>query len=164
DYDYWAETQLHFGQLDLDAYRALVISTHPEYWSRQMYDRVKSWVFESGGRLVYLGGNGINCDVEFLDEQTCIYRNDDQRRLRSPDAPREEPASVCGGSEGLVSRSETATKFESRFHLRYESEASLLGVVYDDRAIMTAAPYRVIDADHWVFEYTGLCEGTLFGE
>ena len=34
DYDYYAETQLHFGQLDLDAYRVLVISTHPEYWSR----------------------------------------------------------------------------------------------------------------------------------
>lgn len=141
DYDYWAETQLHSGQLDLDAYRVLVISTHPEYWSRQMYDRVKSWVFERGGRLVYLGGNGLNCDVEFLDEQTCIYRNDDQRRLR-----------------------DNEKAFESRFHLRHESEASLLGVVYDDRAIMTAAPYRVIDANHWVFEGTGVQEGNLFGE
>jgi N,N-dimethylformamidase beta subunit-like protein len=83
DYDYYAETQLHFGQFDLDAYRVLVISTHPEYWSQQMYDRVKQWVFERGGRLVYLGGNGLNCDVEFLDEQTCIYRNDDERRLRT---------------------------------------------------------------------------------
>ena len=80
DYDYYAETQLHFGQLDLDAYRVLVLSTHPEYWSRQMYDRVKQWVFERGGRLVYLGGNGLNCDVEFIDEQTCIYRNEDERR------------------------------------------------------------------------------------
>ena len=35
DYDYYAETQLHFGQLDLDAYRVLIISTHPEYWSRR---------------------------------------------------------------------------------------------------------------------------------
>ena len=37
DYDFYAETQLHVGQLDLDAYRVLIISTHPEYWSRQMY-------------------------------------------------------------------------------------------------------------------------------
>ena len=37
--------------------------------------------------------------------------------------------------------------YESRFHLRHESEASLLGVVYDDRGIMTAAPYHVIDAE-----------------
>jgi hypothetical protein len=145
DYDYYAETQLHFGQLDLDAYRVLIISTHPEYWSRQMYDRVKSWVFERGGRLVYLGGNGLNCDVEFLDEQTCIYRNDDERRLRV-------------ASDGVAGK-----KYESRFHLRHESEASLLGVVFDDRAIMTAAPYRVLNADHWVFAGTGLRDGHEFG-
>ncbi len=154
-YDYYAETQLHFGQLDLDAYRVLMISTHPEYWSARMYQRVKEWVFERGGRLMYLGGNGLNCDVEFLDEQTCIYRNEDERRLRpsSPHAPREE----------FVTRSVTPTRPESRFHLRHESEAALLGVVYDDRGIMTAAPYRVIDSRHWVFAGTGLREGDLFG-
>src|SRR5204863_9453544 len=112
DYDYYAETQLHFGQLDLDAYRVLVLSTHPEYWSRQMYDRVKQWVFERGGRLVYLGGNALNCDVEFVTEQTCIYRNEDERRMRksSLHAPREEPGSQGKMAEqGHVSRSETAT-------------------------------------------------------
>jgi hypothetical protein len=147
DYDYYAETQLHFGQLDLDAYQVLVLSTHPEYWSRQMYDGVKQWVFERGGRLVYLGGNGINCDVEFSDEQTCIYRNDDERRMRAGQK-----------ADGGVS------KYESRFHLRHESEASLLGVVYDPRGIMTAAPYRVIDADHWAFAGTGLAAENLFGQ
>jgi N,N-dimethylformamidase len=139
-YDYYAETQLHFGALNLDAYRVLILSTHPEYWSRQMYDAVKAWVFERGGRLMYLGGNGLNCEVEFLDEQTCTHQNDDERRLRAPGRP-----------------------FESRFHLRHESEANLLGVVYDDRGIMTAAPYEVVDAGHWVFEGTGLGVGDRFG-
>ena len=46
-YDLYAETQLHFGQLDLDRYRVLVISTHPEYWSREMYQAVKSWVLRA---------------------------------------------------------------------------------------------------------------------
>jgi hypothetical protein len=139
-YDLYAETQLHAGVLDLDAYRALLIHTHPEYWSRQMYDRVKEWVFERGGRLIYLGGNGLNCDVEFLDEVTCIYRNEDGRRLREP-----------------------GRRYESRFHLRHESEANLLGVVYDDRGIMTAAPYEVVDDSHWVFAGTGLRAGDRFG-
>ncbi|MEQ8788401.1 MAG: hypothetical protein RIC55_18975 [Pirellulaceae bacterium] len=139
-YDYYSETQLHFDAVPLDDYRVLVISTHPEYWSRRMYDRVKSWVFQRGGRLVYLGGNGLNCDVEFLDEQTCIYRNGDERRMRA-----------SGGA------------IESRFHMRHESEAGLLGVVYDPRGIMTAAPYRVVDADHWVFAGTRLSTGDTFG-
>jgi hypothetical protein len=140
DYDFYAETQLHFGALNLDAYRVLIISTHPEYWSSEMYYKVKAWVFDRGGRLMYLGGNGLNCDVEFLDQQTCIYRNEDTRRLRGADS-----------------------QFESRFHLRHESEAQLLGVVFDERGIMTAAPYRVIDADHWMFEGTGLGPGDKFG-
>ena len=97
---------------------------------------------------IYLGGNGLYCDVEFLDEQTCIYRNDDERKLRH-------------ATEGVPYKDRP---LESRFNLRHESEASLLGVVYDDRAIMTAAPYRVVDAGHWVFEGTGLRKGNLFGQ
>jgi hypothetical protein len=48
--------------------------------------------------------------------------------------------------------------------MRQESEASLLGILYDDRAIMTAAPYRTIESSHWVFAGTGLEDGSIFGE
>jgi hypothetical protein len=139
DYDYYAETQLHDGTLDLDAYKVLIISTHPEYWSREMYFRVKSWVHDRGGRLMYLGGNGLNCEAEFVDPTTVIYHNGDGRVLKQ------------GG-------------LESRFHMRVESEANLLGVVFTDTGIMTGAPYRVLDAAHWAFEGTGLNHGDLFGQ
>ena len=89
---------------------------------------------------MYLGGNGLNCAVEFIDSQTCIYRNDDARKLTANGSP-----------------------YESRFHLRHESEANLLGVVYDERGIMTAAPYEVVDESHWVFEGTELRNGDTFG-
>jgi hypothetical protein len=139
EYDAYAETQLHSGVVDLDRYRVLVISTHPEYWSKEMYFRVKDWVFHRGGRLMYLGGNGLNCEVEFLDEYTITVRNGDARRLRRE-------------------------KIESRFAMRQESEARLLGVVYTEAGIMTAAPYRVVDASHWVFAGTGLSNGDEFGQ
>ena len=139
-YDVYSETQLHHKTLRLDDYQVLVISTHPEYWSVQMYEELKSWVFQRGGKLLYLGGNGINCAVEFTDSQTCIYRNEDARQLRDPQL-----------------------KLESRFHQWHESEAQLLGVVYDERGIMTAAPYEVLDADHWVFAGTHLRNQDRFG-
>ncbi len=141
DYDLYAETQLHAGDLDLDAYRVLIISTHPEYWSRQMYRAVKTWVFERGGRLMYLGGNGLNCEVSFPDPATMIAHNGDNRKLQA-ELPR----------------------YESRFGMRLESEAHLLGVVYSDAGVMTAAPYRVLLADHWAFADTGLQSGDLFGQ
>jgi hypothetical protein len=141
-YDFYAETQLHTGVVPLDAYAVVVISTHPEYWSRKMYFDLKTWVQERGGKLLYLGGNGINAEVEFTDEQayTMVVQNANER---------------IWGADPTI---------ESRFHARVgESEANLLGVVYDPRGIMTAAPYQVVDADHWVFAGTGLQVGDSFG-
>ncbi len=48
-YDFYSEWQLHHGELDLDRYRVLMLSVHPEYWSREMYLRTKEWVWQRGG-------------------------------------------------------------------------------------------------------------------
>ena len=40
-YDLYADRQLHMGVLDLDRYRVLILSVHPEYWSEPMYWAVK---------------------------------------------------------------------------------------------------------------------------
>ncbi len=146
-YDFYAEHQLHAGLVDLDAYKVLIISTHPEYWSAAMYDQVKTWVYERGGRLMYLGGNGINCEVEFLDDATLRFKN------------------YRGTGSGSVSfvDPETGEFRESRFHRTHESEANLLGVVTTEAGIMTSAPYRVIEPDHWAFAGTGLRAGDTFG-
>ena len=144
EYDFYGETQLHFDSVPLSEYEVLVISTHPEYWSAEMYYRVKKWVFEQGGRLIYLGGNGLNCEVEFLDDHRIVYQNTNWSHS--------EPQQDDAGRE-----------LESRFDKRQESEANLLGVVFSTPGIMTSAPYRVVDADHWSLSGTGLSEGDLFG-
>ena len=56
EYDLYAETQFHQGVLNLDAYQVVITSTHPEYWSKEMYFNLKEWVFERGGKLLYLEG------------------------------------------------------------------------------------------------------------
>lgn len=138
-YDYYGETQLNSGVLNLNDYRVLIISTHPEYWSRKMYFDLKSWVQERGGKLLYLGGNGLNCEVEFLDDFTITVHN---------------------GKE----RDNEKNGMESRLHPRVESEANLLGVVFTATGIMTGAPFRVTNSSHWAFEGTGLKTGDVFGE
>lgn len=140
-YDYYAETQLDAGTLDLSQYRVLVTAVHPEYWTRRMYERVKQWVFHEGGRLVYLGGNGLNCEVELRSDGSVVYQNTAIRGL---------DVKGLGG-------------YESRYAIRHESEANLLGVVFTPAGAMTGAPYRVVDASHWVFERTGLKNNDLFG-
>jgi N,N-dimethylformamidase len=133
-YDLYAEAQLHDGLFDLDAYRVLILNTHPEYWSAEMYAKVKRWVFECGGKLMYLGGNGINCAVEYLD-----------------------------GATAMRCLNHWPAGFESRFHHAVESEANLLGVAFTDPGAMTVAPYEVLEPGHWVFAGAGLQRGALFG-
>jgi hypothetical protein len=133
-YDLYSDYQLHDGSLDLARYRVLILGVHPEYWSAAMYRTVKRWVFEEGGRLMYLGGNGINCAVEFLD-----------------------------GGQSMRCLNQWPATCESRFHHHAESEANLLGVVYTDPGAMTNASYEVLEPDHWVFACTGLRRGDLFG-
>jgi N,N-dimethylformamidase len=139
DYDYYAEAQLHDGTLKLEDYQVLAVSVHPEYWTREMYSKLKQWVFERGGRLMYLGGNGLNCEVTMGDDATlhCLSHDD---------------------------TGDPASGHESRMHRTVESEANLLGVVFTYTGVMTSAPYRVTDESHWALAGTGLRNGDLFGE
>ncbi|MGH2405785.1 MAG: N,N-dimethylformamidase beta subunit family domain-containing protein, partial [bacterium] len=147
-YDFYAEHQLHDRVLDLDAYKLVISQVHPEYWSRAIYQRIKAWVHERGGRFMYLGGNGLNCEIEFLDDATMRCKT----QLLSKD-----------GELGMVDPSDPSRYLESRFHRTVECEANLLGVVCTDSGIMTAAPYKALEPGHWVFEGTGLRSGDLFG-
>ena len=139
DYDLYSETQFHSNSLNLNAYKMLIITTHPEYWTRNMYNTLKSWVYEGGGKLMYLGGNGLNCEVEMIDKITMKVKNGDAREMEKQNK-------------------------ESRFHIYNESEANLLGIVFSNEGIMTAAPYQVVDCDHWIFSGTGLKNGDLLGQ
>lgn len=143
-YDLYADYQLHDGTLNLDAYKVLILNTHPEYWSGEMYKRVKAWVTERGGKLMYLGGDGIDGPIEFLDDATARHYN-----------PFENVDVSGANREG--------TK-EVRFDVLFESPARLLGVVLTTEGIMSGAPFRVLDETHWAFAGTGLKNGDLFGE
>lgn len=135
-YDLYAEAHLHDGELELDEYRILVLSTHPEYWSREMYRAVKEWVFDRGGKLMYLGGNGLDCEVEFVGSSALRFLTEDE------------------DAEGTD---------ENRMHRTYEPTSALLGVSFTQTGAMTSAPYRAVAADHWAFAGTGLREGDVFG-
>lgn len=156
DYDYYAEAQLHDGSMPLDAYEVLIIGVHPEYWTREMFRRVEEWV-HGGGRLMYLGGNGLNCEVTIDgDRMECLTFDD----AKAPDAIHECRMRCLTFDD---TKAPNATH-ESRMHRTYAPEARLLGVAFTDPGVMTAAPYTVVDASHWALEGTGLEPGDSFGQ
>lgn len=81
-HDLYSETELHFDRVPLESYQVVVLNTHPEYYSPEMYFRLKQWVFQKGGKLLYLGGCGFLCELEFSDESTIICRQEERSDLR----------------------------------------------------------------------------------
>jgi len=145
EYDLYSENQFDIGELNLEKYKVLILSTHPEYWTINMYEKLKDWVQNKGGKLLYLGGNGINCSVELHDNAMTVHNMDLSEWL---------PHRAYSGEGALI---------PSRFGLRHEVESSLLGVVMSFAGMGTGAPYEVIDVDHPIFKNTNLKNGDKFG-
>ncbi|MCP4382228.1 MAG: LamG domain-containing protein [Hyphomicrobiales bacterium] len=65
DYDVVTDEDLHEEGLELlEGYQAIVTGTHPEYYTKQMWDAVSDYT-RTGGRLMYLGGNGFYWRIAF---------------------------------------------------------------------------------------------------
>lgn len=145
EYDLYSENQFDIGELDLEKYKVLILSTHPEYWTINMYEKLKDWVQNKGGKLLYLGGNGINCSVELHENSMTVHNMDLSDWL---------PHRAYSGEGALI---------PSRFGLRHEVESSLLGVVMSFAGMGTGAPYEAIDVDHPIFKNTNIKNGDKFG-
>ena len=145
EYDLYSENQFDSGELNLEKYKVLILSTHPEYWTINMYEKLKDWVQNKGGKLLYLGGNGINCSVDLIGDEMIVHNMDLSDWL---------PHRAYSGEGALI---------PSRFGLRHEVESSLLGVVMSFAGMGTSAPYEAIDVDHPIFTNTKLKNGDKFG-
>ncbi len=58
-FDVVADENLHLeGEALLHPYKVVLTGTHPEYWSQEMIRACQRYLHE-GGRMMYLGGNGM---------------------------------------------------------------------------------------------------------
>ena len=107
---------------------ALLISTHCEYWSCDMFKVVKQYHESNGLWIINLGGNTMFREIEHYDD----------------------------GSLRLVSTS---------FKNSCSDETKLIGVRFTDLDYGTCAPYKAVDANHWVFDGADLnANANIFGE
>jgi N,N-dimethylformamidase len=68
-YDVITDEDLHAEGLDLlKPYRAILTSSHPEYYTTEMLDAVTAYT-AGGGRLMYMGANGFYWRIAFHKDQ-----------------------------------------------------------------------------------------------
>jgi N,N-dimethylformamidase len=135
--DVYTDRDFHSGIPDLADYRGLILSTHPEYWTAGMVDRLEAYL-AGGGNLIYIGGNGLYERVD-LDE----------------------------ADNSLVLLDGDATNQRARSYFRNltppRPERAILGVAYRNDNYQTFAPFQVLKAEHPFFAGTGLSNGDHIG-
>ncbi|GAA3861274.1 hypothetical protein GCM10022243_29330 [Saccharothrix violaceirubra] len=88
-HDCYQDLDLHHDPALFDRYRAVVLCTHPEYWSAGMRDALGRYL-DRGGRVVSLGGNVIYEPVSTTDDAVIVHR--DAAGARTPWAALGKPA------------------------------------------------------------------------
>lgn len=137
-WDHATDRDLHDENNLLGPYKCVIIQTHPEYYTKAMYDKLYRYV-QQGGHLAYLGGNAIwgKVVIDPVREILEIRRNYQSHTYEQ----------TIGGLWR---------------HLDLP-ESGLLGVQYSESGYLTWKPYRVVNSAHWIFENTGVVNGDFFG-
>ena len=142
--DVISDTDLHNGFVDIASYPALILTSHPEYWSLPMADHLHDYL-GNGGSVFYLGGNGMF--------EQCIFNPD---------------ATALTFFNGDPSQNRPAAFFRNLNPPR--PERGVLGVAFrfDNSwgapTTWNSSPYQVRMANHPLFAGTGLTNGSLIGE
>ena len=139
-FDVCADSDFHSGTFDLNKYRAIILSTHPEYWTREMVARLRQYL-SVGGNLLYLGGNGIFEAVTFSSRMQSLVFHD-----------------------GDVGTNITREHYYFRNLDGQVCEREILGVAFlYDNYEQAPGPYRVLEPGHWLFNGTGCVANSLVG-
>jgi len=103
DYDVLTDEDLHVEGLEiLKPYKCFMSGTHPEYYSEEMLDATEDYI-ASGGRYIYMGGNGYYWNVAFRgdDLSTMEVRKLDSGMRAWSARPGEHYLATTGQKSGL---------------------------------------------------------------
>ena len=155
DYDVITDEDLHQeGLACLEPYNVVINATHAEYYSERMMDATEDYL-ASGGRLMYLSGNGYYWVVSFREGDMDVM---EVRRLdlgtRSWNAEPGEHYMVSNGERGGLWRG------------RGRAPQKLLGTGFTSEGMDQSKPYRKMpDAENpaaaWIFDGV---DGDIIGD
>ena len=155
DYDVITDEDLHQeGLACLEPYNVVINATHAEYYSENMMNATEDYL-ASGGRLMYLSGNGYYWVVSFRDGDMDVM---EVRRLdmgtRAWNAEPGEHYMVSNGERGGLWRG------------RGRAPQKLLGTGFTSEGMDDSKPYRKMpDAENpavsWIFD--GI-DGDIIGD
>lgn len=154
-YQVATDEDLHREGRDLlRRYKTVVTGGHPEYWTWRSRDALETYL-RSGGRLMYLGGNGFYWVTTHDPERPWLIEvRRDNSGTRCWNAPAGERTHVYTGEPGGIWR------------LRGKGPNTLVGVGFSTEGFSSARPFKRLPASYegpaatW---FAGI-DGDLLGE
>lgn len=67
-YDIVSGYELHCNPKLLSKYRCIILNTHCEYWTKEMYEGLRHFHEKCNGWILNISGNSIYREIEFLDD------------------------------------------------------------------------------------------------
>ena len=135
-FDTYTDIDFHLGIPNLSQYRALIIQTHPEYWTTQMMNNLVAYLAQ-GGTVIYIAGNGLFEEVTLNGTRQGLF-----------------PHSSVGYREPNYFRNLQPTP---------RPERAILGVQYLGDCWFTFGNFVVQNASHPLFAKTGVVNGQALG-
>jgi N,N-dimethylformamidase len=135
----------HEGASALRGCRVLLTGSHPEYWSEAMLDALETWL-ETGGRLMYLGGNGLYWVTSVFPERPHVLEV--RRGHVGTGVWRSAPGEVHHASTGELG---------GIWRLRGRAPQRLTGVGFTAQGFDESLPYQLTKAARhpraaWIFD------------
>ena len=154
DVDFFTDEDLHFeGAAVFAPYKVVVTATHPEYYSIEMLNGLRTYL-NRGGRLMYLGGNGFYwvTPMDPTGRYIEVRRRDGTEHWQG--APGEHYHSLTGEPGGL-------------WRFRGMAPQQYFGVGFTAQGFDRNQPYRRMPGSFdpratWIFE--GIGRDELIGE
>lgn len=124
------------GEALLGKYKVIITSSHPEYWTRRGQDTLDAYL-NSGGRLMYLGGNGFYWVTSHDPERPWIIEvRRDNSGTRCWDAPYGERTHVGSLEQGGI------------WKTRGRGPHGLVGVGFSAEGWSKGSGYQRLDASY----------------
>ncbi|NLI93527.1 MAG: hypothetical protein GX434_15475 [Peptococcaceae bacterium] len=134
-----SDSDFHKDSHILDPFKILIINTHNEYWTENMYNSLEKFL-NRGGSVLYLSGNGLFWKAVLNDNDQIEVRKDFKNH-------------ILDGTQGGYWAKELQ-----------RPESAVLGVRFQNSDFSIPSPYKVLKADHWIYQGTGLKNGDLIGK
>ncbi len=133
------------GAAGLRGCRVLLTGSHPEYWTEAMLDALEGWLTH-GGRLMYLGGNGLYWVTSVFDGRPHVLEV--RRGHAGTGVWRSAPGEVHHASTGELG---------GIWRLRGRAPQRLTGIGFTAQGFDESLPYDLTDAARdpraaWIFD------------